>query len=93
MIKIKDYPTSLYIGGEEYTIRFCNIKHCGDTNAATKMIRIRRGMSERETLATLVHELLHAGEFEFGIKVKHKAIYKFERAIMSLLLDNFFLNK
>ncbi len=92
MKKLKDYPKKICAGGEEYKIIYTSrIKHCGDTNWELKRIRIKKGMTPRETLSTLIHELLHVAEFEHGVKLKHKTVYKLERAIMSFLLDNFFL--
>lgn len=88
----KTCPRIFYVGGEGYKILFTKkIKHCGDTDGAAKVIRIRLGMSPRETMATLIHELIHALDFEYNFKIKHKTVYKMERAMISFLLDNFLL--
>lgn len=61
----------------------------GETDWVKKVITIKADMSRRETLSTLVHELLHVIEFEAPVKIKHKTIYKLEKAVVELLLDNF----
>jgi len=86
----KDYPDRIYFQNEIYKVRFKKKLDCyGLTNARKKTITIKAGMSARETLATLIHELLHVLEFETPIKLKHKTIYKLEEGIVELLLDNF----
>jgi hypothetical protein len=84
------YPKKIYIKNETYRIVFTDkIEHYGDTDPVKNLIRIRAGMSRRETFNTFVHELIHAMEFTHNIKLKHKAVYKLERAIVELLVDNF----
>jgi hypothetical protein len=76
--------------GETYRIKFKKGMKClGLTDAGDKTITMRSDMSPRELFATFIHELLHAMQFEHGIKIKHKSIYKYEKAIVDLLLDNF----
>jgi len=84
------YPFKIYFGSECYKVKFKKNLDCyGKTNSSTKTITIKSGMSKRETFATFIHELLHVIEFEAPIKIKHKTIYKLERAITELILDNF----
>ena len=86
----RGYPKKIYFQGECYKVQFKKRLGCyGETNAKRKTIHIHSGMSPRETLATFIHELLHVVEFEGPVKLKHKTVYKLERAIMELLLDNF----
>lgn len=86
----KDYPKKLHIGGETYRIIFVKgFKHLGETDAEKRTIKLRAGMSPRETFLTWIHEVGHALEFEFGIKIKHSAIYAYSIAIVELLMDNF----
>ncbi len=84
------YPKTIHFASECYRIKFKKDMDCyGETNAVKKTITIKSGMSRRETLTTLVHELLHVIEFEAPVKLKHKTVYKLEKAIVELLLDNF----
>jgi hypothetical protein len=90
--KASQYPKRIYVKGEVYKVTFTTkIKHFGDTDSETKVIRIRSGMSKRETFKTFLHELLHAIEFECDFKstLKHSQIYDLEDAIFELLIDNF----
>lgn len=84
------YPTKIYYQSECYKVKFKRNLDCfGKTDGNRKEIVIKANLSARETMATLVHELLHVIEFETPIKLKHKNIYKLERAIVDMLLDNF----
>lgn len=88
---IKDYPQHLHIGGDVYRVFFVkNLRFLGDTNHTKLRIRIRAGMSKNETFRTFLHEALHAIEFSYPMKLKHKTVYKLEKAIFQLLIDNFF---
>lgn len=60
----------------------------GECRFDSKQIAMKSGLSERETYKTLIHEVLHAMEFERGIKISHKAIYQLEDAVFYLLFHN-----
>lgn len=84
------YPRRIHIKNETYRIVFTSkIKHYGDTDPVKCVIRIRSGMSARETFSTFIHELLHAVAFEGDFKLKHKTVYSLEQALFELLIDNF----
>lgn len=88
--KNRTYPKKIYFRSEVYKLKFvAKMEHYGETDPERKEIRIKKGMSDRETFKTLVHELLHLVEFEAPIKIRHKMIYKLEEAISELLMDNF----
>jgi len=84
------YPKKIYFADTTYKVVFKKGLDCyGKTNATTKVIAIKKGLSERETLTTFIHELLHVIEFEGPVKLKHKKIYQLEVCILEILLDNF----
>lgn len=86
----KAFPKQIYYGHECYKIRYKKRLGCfGMTDSEKKVITIKSGLSPRQLLATIVHELLHVIEFERPIKIRHKQVYKLEAAIVELLLDNF----
>lgn len=88
--KISDYPKHVYLRSAVYKVRFVkNLKVLGETDAAKCEIRIRKGMSRNETFRTWIHEMLHFFEFEFPLNIKHKTVYKLEKAIFAFLMDNF----
>jgi hypothetical protein len=60
----------------------------GICNGLTKTIIIKTGLSDRLTLETLIHELLHAICFEFEVKIPHKLIYALEAPIIKILKLN-----
>jgi Zn-dependent peptidase ImmA (M78 family) len=52
-------------------------------------ILIKVGIDQKDRIETLVHELLHAIEFEYDIKIGHKLIKKLEGPITKLIIENF----
>lgn len=60
----------------------------GECRFDSKQIAIKSGQSERELFKTFVHEVLHAVEFERGIKMPHKTVYQLEDAVFYLLFHN-----
>ena len=92
--KKRDYPKSLILGEEVYTIRwvrkFKDPKVVGECDPHARGIRLKLGESREETFKTLLHEVCHGLlEFEHDLKVKHKLIYGMERALYQFLIDNF----
>lgn len=59
---------------------FCSRKH---------KIWIKKQASRKKMYDTFMHELLHAFEFEYNIKIKHKAVYQLAKAFTKYLKDNF----
>lgn len=86
----KDYPKKVRLGGTEYKIVFKRMKHnSGLTDASKQTIFIDPDQDDFSMFSTLIHELIHFIEFEYPMKIKHKQVYKFEKAIMQLIVDNF----
>lgn len=54
-------------------------------------IQIKKSLSDKEKILCLIHELLHALEFEYKLDIPHKLIYKFERAVYRFLKLNKFI--
>lgn len=53
-----------------------------------KTIYLKLGMSETETLKTLIHEVIHAIEFEWEEPIPHRITYTLEEGIFKLLKLN-----
>ncbi len=90
--KIRQYPKSVIIKDEEYKIRFVRKlgpKTFGECDPETREIRIRFGQGREETLKTMIHELFHAIEFEYDLKIKHRLIHNLEEPLFLFLLSNF----
>jgi len=60
----------------------------GDCDPDLHLIRICSTLSERQILVTFIHELLHALQFEYGIKIAHSSIDQLDEAIERLLRLN-----
>lgn len=65
---------------EPYTMGTC----CPDD----KLILLRADLSPRNLLVTFIHELIHAMQFEHGIKIRHSSINQLDSAIERLLRLN-----
>lgn len=95
-----NYPERLKIGDRYYRIRFVkSIRGCkksvlskgtnvGLCDEARAEILIRAELTTDEKLATLIHELIHAMEFEYQIKIPHEAVYQYEKAVFDFLCAN-----
>jgi hypothetical protein len=93
------YPTTLKIGDRVYKIKFVkSIRGCkrpvgkgatiGICDPARIEILIKKGLSIDETLKTFIHEVLHAFEYEYDIKIAHIGVDKFEEAIFDFIWAN-----
>lgn len=91
----KDYKSEYHVGDETYTLRFvsklpdCGPEDIGLCDPGSRTIYIKKGLTKALLFRTVVHELLHAIEFELEIKISHKLVYQLEKAIVDTLLMNF----
>jgi hypothetical protein len=93
-MKMKDFPKELVIGGRTWVVKFRRVIegnpiYLGMCYFEEAEIHIRLGQSPRERLATLWHEIFHAYEWEYGVKLGHKIIRKLEYAQSDFVLENF----
>lgn len=91
-------PRCFLIGDNVWTVKFVRkfnwdgVKDSdlmGLCDPEKQEILIKSGLKPIERLETLVHELFHAIECEYDIKIEHKLIYKIESLVTKLLVDNF----
>jgi hypothetical protein len=94
-LKLSQIPKKLYVKDEIYKVKLVKRipGHDKDTvglcDPGTNTIWISTDQSNRHILRTLIHEATHAVEFVYDLKIKHKLVYKLEKAIYNLLMDNF----
>lgn len=88
------YPKTLEIKDEIYQIRIVkkipneDSRTMGLCDDGKKIIWIKSRQSKRGMFRTFIHELLHAIECEYSIKLKHKRIDILELALEALITDN-----
>lgn len=85
------YPTRVKIKKFHWNIVFTNSiddETVGLCDLNTKTIFIKKHLSKRQTLATFMHEWLHAVEEMYNVKLGHKIINKLEFAIADFFLDD-----
>ena len=93
--KRSQYPKEALVHNECYAISFVNkmsespTGDAGECDEINKYIRINRKLSAGETFYTFIHELLHAADQEYKIKLTHRQIYKLEQAIGDYFLTNY----
>jgi hypothetical protein len=54
----------------------------------TRMIYLKMGQSETETIKSLIHEVLHAIEAEHDTPIPHRVVYTLEEGIFKMLKLN-----
>lgn len=87
-LKPKDYPKLVRVGDEDYRVCFARKLKNGDLgycDSDMKLITISRDQDPDEMLATFLHEVLHAFEFESGLELGHPRINKLEYLLVSVL--------
>lgn len=68
------------IDGKPDTLGLC------DPN--TRHLYIKSDLSKTEEIKTYIHEMLHALEAEWDIKIPHESVYRLEEAIYKFLTLN-----
>lgn len=77
--------------GVDYEIEISNLPDgdWGQCLSATKdepgNISIRKGLSQKNTQRTLIHEVIHALDFEYNIDLTEKQVLLLEEAVVKLL--------
>lgn len=93
-MRLRDYPREITVGDNTWRVRFCRRipdhgpEVLGLCHFTDKIIYIKLGQSPEERLSTFFHEVIHAFTEEYGIHVPHKLIYKLEKPLAWLFLDN-----
>jgi hypothetical protein len=59
-----------------------------DSDIGCRTIQLKKGMSAAKTAKTFIHEVFHAIDFEWGIKIPHKLIDALEVPLYHLFTKN-----
>jgi hypothetical protein len=84
------YPDKVRIGRATYCVHFMDSLTEGDLGGCdmtNKIILISKRQSKNDMLATFWHELLHAIEYEYRVKLGHPKIEKLEYDLAEVLLQ------
>ncbi len=89
----RSYPKQVVVKGEEWIVRFTNmIDNCPKTlglcDPNTKTLYIKTKQDLVNTLATLIHECLHAWEAEIEKDFPHAWIENLDTPVAALLVEN-----
>lgn len=86
----KQYPDKVIVNGQYWDLKFTStLKDYGECHFPDREIVMRTKQRRTELMQTLIHEILHAFEFEYGIKIPHRVIYDLEHPICQFILQNF----
>lgn len=89
---VDGYPKTLRVGNVTYKVvfkvRIDSSDPLGMCDSGKRKIYIKKGLSLVSTFSTLIHEVLHALEFEYNIEIKHKSVHLYEQAILDFLMSN-----
>lgn len=85
-------PSTIKIKRANWNIVFTNTMDFGPDMSVyglcdpkTRTLFIKKGLTERQTLITLVHEILHALESDCDIDLGHRIINKIDFVIADLI--------
>jgi Zn-dependent peptidase ImmA (M78 family) len=80
------------IAGLTYKIAWCKViddkstlGYCCDES---KVIYLKEGEDEDETFKTMIHELVHAIDHVYSLKLRHAQVRKLELALADFMLQN-----
>ncbi len=92
-----EYPKRLEVRGKRWTVEFSDqpiiYQHVlcrGLSCPVTRVITLDLDISPRLMFRTFCHEICHALEFEYELRIPHALIYALERPIASFVYQNFF---
>jgi len=98
---VRKYPREWHIKDDIWTVKFVrkieiptiladeDYVHFGECCPSDLEIRILQGIGRKESFDTLVHEMFHAIEISWDIKIPHSIIYLLEEPMREFLLANF----
>lgn len=82
-------PKTLKIGAHKYKIIVKDMPECGSCSRDDSTIEIRKNLAQSHKEATLLHEILHAMNTEFGgDRATHIALDSFAEQLYQVLQDN-----
>lgn len=91
--KLSDIPKTIIVKGSLWEIQFVRVipnepNASGLCDRDEQQISIESSLTKSEKAKTLIHEILHAFEYEYNIRIPHKLVYLLEEPIYRLLVDN-----
>jgi hypothetical protein len=91
-MKQKHFPRELMIKDSIWKIKFVRELEgdcLGLCDPGEKIIYIKQGQSYQERLDSVLHEVLHAINFEYNFEIKHQHVYKLAEAMARIYVENF----
>lgn len=99
MRRQRDFPREIHLGDDVWRVVFKRAippedddhpanPTLGLTDPSTHTISIAMGQTAFERLRTFVHELFHAIEYSYNIRISHWLIYRLEVPVAWFLWNN-----
>jgi len=80
------------IAGLFYKIAWCKVideaRTLGYCEDSAQIIYMKDGQEIDETFKTMIHELVHAMDHVYGMKLRHTQVRKLELALAEFLIQN-----
>jgi len=70
------------------TDEFYEDDHLGEAHYDEREVLIKRNLSPKEAIKTILHELLHFIDYYYDLKLKHQNIYDLEEPLYQLMSKN-----
>lgn len=88
----KGYPERLIIRGEVWVIKFVKTlpgRGWGLCDPSEKLITLRHTLPKGQLLATLIHEIIHAIEYEYDFELpNHDDLETLDEGLADVILQN-----
>jgi hypothetical protein len=88
------WPTSVKVGAVEYSVaevaglRLDGAEMCGLCRVGPCQIEVKADMPAARARETLLHEVIHAVNSEYGIGLKERQVQALGTALVQVLRDN-----
>lgn len=74
-----------------YIDNFVDPKQLGEWRQDPPQVVLKSGQTEKEIFASVIHELIHAADDEYELKLTHNQVYGLEKALIKFLMQNGFV--
>ena len=91
----RKYPDTWYVNENPWSLKFVKRipgqpqSDLGNCDPSDSTMRIRLKQTRREYFQTFMHEVLHAIEFEYDMKIPHNVVHDLEEPLARFIEENF----
>lgn len=87
--QVEEAPKSIRILGKEYGVQFIeDFENCGECHDIKQMIKMQTEMPMALEQDTLLHEVIHALDFNMKLHMKERQVSALASGIIAVFRDN-----